>query len=207
MSISYPRTLPSVPIKSSRFGLNINQAVFESSLSRKVTIQSHAAGLTDRWEGVFSTAELDPAQVAELSAWLVSLKGREKNFYAYDPDRRTPRGSAVSQTSAPLTKGGWQIGNTMLSDGWSPSQVGLLMPGDYIQIGSNFHMIMEPVNSDASGQATLSFEPVIKTSPTDNAAIVFENPVLVARLGAVVEGWETGANKTGTISFSWEEVI
>jgi hypothetical protein len=207
MAIFYPRTLPSVPIKSSRFGLNINQAVFESSLSRKVTIQNHAAGLTDRWEGVFSTTELSLDQVSEFSAWLVSLKGREKHFYAFDPDRKAPRGTSESQTSAPLVNGEGQVGNAVNSDGWQSSQVGLLMPGDYIQIGAGFHMIMEQVNSDALGNATINIEPVMRVSPADNAAIVFENPVLVARLGVVVEGWETGANKTGSVSFSWEEVI
>lgn len=207
MSISYPRTLPPVPIKSSRFGLNLNQAVFEAGLSRKVIIQNHAAGLTDRWEGVFTTAELHPDQIAEFSAWLISLKGREKSFYAFDPDRRIAKGNVVSLSSTPLVNGAGQIGNTIISDGWLPSQQNLLLPGDYIQIGTGFHMILEPVNSDVSGAATLNFEPVLKSKPADNSAIIFENPVFVARLGAVVDGWETGANKTGVISFSWEQVI
>lgn len=207
MTISYPRILPQVPISSSKFGLNVNQAAFEAGLSRKLAIQTHAAGLTDRWEGVFTTTELSSAQIAEFSAWLVSLKGREKNFYAFDPDRKLPLGSAVSASSTARIKGVGQIGSSILSDGWLPSQTGILMPGDYIQIGSGFHMVLEQVDSDALGGATLNFEPVLRVSPADNSAIIFENPVLIARMGALIEGWETGANKTGNISFSWEEVI
>lgn len=207
MAITYPRTLPQVPIKSSRFGLNINQAAFEAGLSRKLIIQTHAAGLTDRWEGVFTTAELSSSQMAEFSAWLVSLKGRKNNFYAFDPDRKLPRGGALAASSSPLVNGASQLGNAIISDGWSPSQSGILLAGDYIQIGTGFHMLVEQVDSDVSGNATLNFEPVLRTSPADNEVIVFENPILVARLGALIEGWETGVQKTGNISFSWEEII
>ena len=207
MTITYPRILPQVPIKTSRIGLNINQAAFEAGLSRKLIIQTHAAGLTDRWEGVFTTAELNTSQMAELGAWLISLKGRQNNFYSFDPDRKLPRGSALTASSSPAVLGALQLGNSVISSGWLPSQTGLLLAGDYVQIGTGFHMIVEQVNSDASGNATLNFEPVLRNSPADNTVIIFENPKMVARLVAVVEGWETGAQKTGTISFSWEEKI
>lgn len=207
MAIQFPRNFPDIPIVSSRIGLNVNQAVFEAGLSRKVTVQNHAAGLTDRWEGVFTTAELSKNQMAEMSAWVLSLKGREKNFYAFDPDRKLPQGNATSQSSTPIVLGAGQIGNSLLSSGWLPSQNGLLLAGDYIQIGAGFHMLLENVNSDASGQSVLNFEPVLRVSPTNTAPIIFEKPIIIARLSTMVEGWTTGKNKTGTISFSWEEVL
>lgn len=207
MAISFPRELPQVPIKSSRFGLNINQAVFEAGLSRKLTVQNHAAGLTDRWEGVLVTTELNQRQMADVSAWLVSLRGREKSFFTFDPDRKMPLGNAKSTTSSPRVNGASQMGGSIICDGWLASQTGLLEAGDYIQIGNGYHMVLERVDSDALGNATINFEPVMRSSPADNQEIVFENPVLVASLETAVEGWETGPQKTGVISLSWGEVI
>jgi len=207
MAISFPRELPQVPIKSSRFGLNVNQAAFEAGLSRKVTVQSHAGGLTDRWEGVYTTAELTKDQMAELSAWVTSMRGREGKFFAYDPDRAQPRGVATPANSTPQVNGASQIGRVIVTDGWQASTTGLLQPGDYFQIGSGYHMVLDRVDSDALGNAIINFEPVLRTSPADNAPIVFTEPRLTARLATLIEGWETGARKTGTLSFSWEEVI
>jgi hypothetical protein len=207
MAISYPRDLPNMPIKSTRFGLSVNQAVFEAGLSRKVTIQSHASGKTDRWTGVFSTARLSASQVRELSTWLVSMKGREKKFYIYDMDRKMPGGVAVSASSTPLVNGASQLGTSIVSDGWLASTTGLLIGGDYIQIGTGYHMVLEDASSDVGGNAIINFEPALRTSPADNAAIIFEAPKLIARLGGIHEGWETGIQKTAEISVPWEEVI
>ena len=97
MAITYPRDLPDVPFEASRLALNVNQSSFGSAISRKIQIQQHAAGVTDRWEGLFTTPRLSAAQHAELTAWLVSLRGREGTFLAGDPDRKLARSGAAGQ--------------------------------------------------------------------------------------------------------------
>ncbi len=97
MTISYPRPWPiGMGIQKSRFGLSPNQAMFESVLSRRVSAQSHAAGKTDRWEGILTTVPVAGADHATLRAWLLSLDGRMKTLLLYDPDLREPRSGARS---------------------------------------------------------------------------------------------------------------
>jgi len=92
MSITYPVYIP-VPIKSSRFGLNINQSRFAGEFVRNRITQSHGAGTTDRWEGVYTTPVLSPAQHREMSAWLDAMSVDDGTFYAYNPDARSLNGS------------------------------------------------------------------------------------------------------------------
>mgnify|MGYP000185716143 CR=1 FL=1 len=207
MAISYPRQIPNVPIKTARMGLNVNQSFFESSFSRHVSVQSHAGGTTDQWEGMITTAPLSPSQVSEMSAWLISLKGREKYFYAYDPDRRNPKGSASTASSNPVVNGGGQVGHSVQTSGWQAAVSNLLVAGDYFQIGEQYFMVMENVTSDGSGNATITFEPAIRNSLADQVAIIFNNPVLKARLVENVQPWESDEKRMSVISFAWEEVL
>lgn len=207
MAITYPRALPNVPIKSIRMGLNVNQSFFESGLSRQTTVQGHAGGATDRWEGLLTTTTLSKAQVQELSAWLMSLRGQEGTFTIFDPDRTSPRGVAVGGTSSPKVNGGSQTGRSIITDGWDDNSTGLLEPGDYIQIADQYLMIMETVSSDGSGNATLTFEPALRGSPWNNTSVEFNNPVLIARMAEKNQSWETDALALGSYSFAWEEVV
>lgn len=207
MAITYPRSLPAIPIKMARLGLNINQSIFESSFSRKVTVQSHAGGTTDYWEGLYQTPTLSTQQLRELAAWLISMKGMQKHFYAYDPDRRVPTGVARNANSAPKVNGGGQTGHSLVTSGWLASTAGLLKAGDYVQVGSQYYMVLEDVNSDASGIASLNFEPAIRTSPNDQDAVIIENPQMIARLQESKQTWESDEKGMANYSFAWEEVV
>ena len=208
MAITYPRQLPAgIKIASSRMGLSVNQSIFASELTRKVSVQSIGAGTSDRWEGLWTTPHLSVASFATLSAWLLSLKGQEKTFYAYDPDRRMPNGVAVSASSTPLVKGALQAGRVLATDDWVISTADLLKAGDYIEVNGQYVMVMEDVTSDGLGNATISIEPALRGSPPDNAPVIFENPKMTARLTNSTPTWETDHRKSGPFSFAWQEVI
>jgi len=96
MSITYPVHIP-VPIKSSRFGLSINKAQYAGEFTRNRVTQSHGSGTTDRWEGVFTTPVLSPAQHREMSSWLNAMSADDGTFYAYNPDARSLNGSYDDQ--------------------------------------------------------------------------------------------------------------
>lgn len=329
MTITFPRNLPDVPIKASRFGLNVNQSIFASDISRKVQVQQHAGGVTDRWEGVFTTARLSVAELAELTAFLVSLRGVEGSFLLGDPDRKSPRSGtlgnlaransldeasstasifhfifgnrplhlfglkvgdkvsvtaqchsggsdnirvilayrdenggfisekdgnnvqsasygASSFTNATIpanTKtlelfaantettetgfikdiimsrgatnsaviaavmGGSQTGRTLTVDRLPADTNRIFLAGDYFQLEGVIYMLLADVDSNGSGQATLDFEPALRTAPADNAQLLFENTTLTARLLTNIAAWETDHLRTGEISFAWEEVL
>lgn len=208
MAISYPRSFPSaIKITSSRIGLNFNTAFNQSDLGRQITVINNNNGTTDRWEGVFTLAALNGQNMAEFEAWLISLKGQEKTFKAYDPDRRTPYGVADTGTSTPLIKGASQTGKSITTDGWKTSTTGLLAVGDYFQVETQFYIVTEIVTSNGTGDATINFEPAIRTAPADNAAIIFESPVMVARMGVNIHLKESNKNRIGTFSFSFMEAL
>ena len=80
-----------------------------------------------------------------------------------------------SATATPLVNGAGQTGRTLATDGWPLSST-VLKAGQYVTIGNQMLQLTADVVSNGTGQATISFEPAIRVSPADNAAIEFKNP-------------------------------
>ena len=103
-------------------------------------------------------------------AFLAKTQGQANDFQVpVDP---------VAQSSAsatPLVNGASQTGRSLITDGW-PVSTTVLYAGQYVTIGNQLLQLTADVVSDGSGAATISFEPPIRTSPADNAAIEFKNP-------------------------------
>ena len=85
-----------------------------------------------------------------------------------------PTAQSVS-TATPLVNGAAQTGRTLNTDGW-PLSTTVLQAGQYVTINNQLLQLTENVTSNGSGVATLTFEPPIRTSPADNAAIEYKNP-------------------------------
>lgn len=200
----YPAAWPSIiGIKTRRFTPDFNQAVFPGQFSRREQVQQHGGGKSDRWVGLWATPILPPAKVAEAEAFLASLKGLEGTFYAYDPDRRSP---ALGDPGVVTVDGAAQVGNTLAVDTPSASTQ-LFTAGDYFQLGVGLHMLTANGITDVSGKVILEFEPTMRVSPADLDVLTFMNPVMVARLDRPYDGTQTGADKTGVVSFSFHEVV
>ena len=80
-----------------------------------------------------------------------------------------------SATATPLVNGANQTGRQLNTDGW-PLSTTVLVAGQYVTINNQLLQLTENVTSNGSGVATLTFEPPIRTSPADNAAIEYKNP-------------------------------
>jgi hypothetical protein len=78
-------------------------------------------------------------------------------------------------TATPLVNGAGQTGRTLNTDGW-PLSATVLVAGQFVTINNQLLQLTENVTSNGSGVATLTFEPPIRTSPADNAAIEYKNP-------------------------------
>jgi len=151
-----------------RFGLETNTQRFESPLTK--TIQRVSLGGA-RWIATYSLPAMNRNQAAAWKAFFDLLDGSVNTFNAFDPDCVTPRG-AVGGT--PLVKGGSQTGASILTDGW-PANTVVLKTGDAFSFGE-LKRATSDVLSDGSGNATIPFKPVIRTSPADNAPIVTSKP-------------------------------
>jgi len=202
--VTYPLTFPtSIRLFRSRIELNFNRAIFEGVLTRKVSLQRHAGGTTDRWEGEFTTTPLTIAETRTLTAWILSLRGRVGTFKAYDPDKRLPStfvagkvtldSGIVSWDSELFTwdndsfpkvfvvDGANQQGNT-LNIREAPASALVLKAGDYFMVENRLLICVENVNTDGAGKATITHQPRIKTAPADGAAVTTEQTFFIAKL-------------------------
>lgn len=90
-------SLPTTPgFSESRFGLVSNTQTFRSPLSGQVqTLEQPGA----RWQAEYRLPPMKRAQMAAWQSFLVQLRGGAGRFYGFDPDARTPRGSALVITT------------------------------------------------------------------------------------------------------------
>jgi hypothetical protein len=164
---------------SSRFGLETNTQSFASPYIRSV--QRVALGGA-RWMATYSLPAMKREQAAIWQAFFLQLDGGANTFYAHDPDAILPRGAARLSPGTPLVNGASQTGSTLTIDGCPANITGWLLPGDYFGVNNELKMITSPVNTNGSGQATLTFKPAIRYSPADNAVITLETPTCITAL-------------------------
>lgn len=197
-------SMPSSPtgFRAHRFGLMSNTVMFTSPLSGSTQTLEFPGS---KWVGVFT---LPPMKRAVASAWLsffTQLRGAAGRFYGYDPTAKTPRGVA---SGSPLVNGASQTGTTLITDAWPINTANLLLPGDYFQVGSELKMVTSALSSNGTGSATITFEPPLRDAPSDNASIIYTNPVCVMRLSDDSQsGWDVNSLALYGISFSGVEAF
>jgi len=182
MAITFPRVFPSgIEIAKSALGLAFLNTVFFSDMARAISTGRVNDGLGDRWEGEWETTPLTFDQRAELLAWMISLEGGLKLFKAQDLDRLLPSTKNGSFPGNGLVMGASQTGTLLNVDGF-PINSTILNPGDYFGWGNFTHMVTVQADTNGAGEVTLEFEPPLKSSPADNAAILTEGFFFLARL-------------------------
>lgn len=166
MSISYPLAFPTnVALRNIRWTAKTRVASSESPFTGEVQIVEHQG----QW--FEAEVELPPMTRDQAEVWvgfLLALNGKRGTFTFNDPDCIAPRGVG---TGTPLVNGASQQGRSLVTDGWTVSQTGILKAGDWIQIGSYGHKVTQDANSDSGGNATLEIFPNLRGSPANNAAI------------------------------------
>ncbi len=144
-------------------------------------------------------------------AWLLSLKGQYGTFLLGDPAGATPRGSAATFQGVPKVKGASQTGEDLDIDGASANKTGWLKAGDYIQIGTGssaqLHKVLQDVNTDATGNATLTLWPDLRTSPADNADIIVSGAKGLFHLASNETNWSINEATTYGITFGAVEAL
>lgn len=192
--------LPSVKINLSRFDLNQNLALSESSFTRQRQVVSLGGGTSDRWEGLISTPLLYPTDVRTMMNFLVrtGLYGRFTMEHPdYDgPASGEPNGAVV---------GAGQSGKTLLCDGFTPSTL-ILSEGEYFQVRDEFKRVTADATSDGSGEVTFAFEPALRVSPADNDPVVLNSPLILAEL-LIVPSEETDSLGMGSFTIPFQEAL
>lgn len=195
-------SMPTSPsgFRSHRFALMSNTLMFTSPLSGSTQTLEFPGS---KWMGVFTLPPMKRAIASNWISFFAQLRGAAGRFYGYDPTAKAPRGVA---SGSPLVNGVGQTGNTLITDAWPISTSNLLLPGDYFQVGSELKMVTSALTSNGSGSATITFEPPLRSAPSDNAAIIYTNPVCVMRLSDDSQsGWDVNSLALYGLSFSGVE--
>lgn len=205
MSITYPLEFPTgiAPKRVTFYAVNA-VALSRSPFTFDTQTQAFAG---QSWGAEITLPAMIREVAEEWIAFLMALQGPRGTFILRDPLGKNPRGEA---TGTPLVNGANQTGNSLITDGWTPSITGILKRGDKIQIGSRLYAVMgtSDVDSDGSGNATIDIWPRLRESPADNDTVTTESPGGIFRLASTMTNlWGSDETQSYDVSFDAVEAI
>jgi hypothetical protein len=194
MAESYPLDFPTVVKPSGvRFTAQSVVGISTSPFSFKQQVFRHPG---ERFQAEIQFPPMTRAQAEEFNAFRLRLRGKFGTFLLGDPAGATPRGTAAATPGTPVVNGGSQTGDSLDIDGLPLNETGYLKAGDYIQLGtgatSQLHKVLEDVDSNGDGEATLNIYPGLRSSPADDATVVVSNAKGVFRLTSNEMAWDVG---------------
>jgi hypothetical protein len=206
MAVTFPLAIPTNKgLAKIRLTANNVVGISQSIFTAKQQVYKYTGQF---WEADISLPPMKRADAEYWISFLLKLNGSYGTFLLGDPNGATARGVA---TGTPLVNGANQTGADLITDGWTPNTTGILKAGDYIQLGTGstslLHKVLDDVNSDGSGNATLTLWPDLRTAPSDNAAIVVSAPKGVFRLTANQQAWDINEATFYGITFGAREAI
>lgn len=210
-------TLPSAPgFTRTRFGLASNtQSDLVSPISQSAQLLELPGA---RWTARYQLPPMIRAQAAEWQAFLVRLRGRSGQFFAFDPDARSARGSARLKAPGALTVAGGSpspSGALLPLVGAGANEAGVFLKGDYLAYdvvgasgtGRQLHMVVADSDADASGALDVSIEPPIRRSPAAGETIIVTDASCVMRLETDRVAWDADNLSRFGVAFDAIEVF
>lgn len=206
MPISYPLSLPTNKgLAKIRLTANNVVGVSQSPFTAKQQVYKYTGQF---WEAEINLPPMKRADAEYWISFLLKLNGQYGTFLLGDPNGTTARGVA---TGTPLVNGGSQTGNELITDGWTNSVTGILKAGDYIQLGAGataqLYKVLDDVNSNGSGQATLTLWPDLRSAPSDNATITVSNTKGLFRLSSNQQAWDINEATFYGMTFAAREAL
>jgi len=186
MAITYPLSIPtSKNIRSVTLMARNTVGISRSPFTYKQQVHKYPG---QSWMADIALPPMNRAEAESWFAFLLKLNGQYGTFLLGDPAAATPRGSAKDTPGTPVVNGASQTGNELDIDGLPASATGYLLAGDYIQLGSGstaqLYKVLDDVDSNASGEATVTVWPDLRSSPTDDSTVIVSNAKGRFRLSA-----------------------
>ena len=209
MAETYPLTFPTqTGVAAVEFTATDVVSVSQSPFTFSQQVVRHAGA---RWSATISIPPVKRSDSEYWNSFLLRLRGQFGTFLLGDPNGATPRGSAASAAGTPVVNGASQTGNELNIDGLPASATGYLKAGDYIQLGSastaRLYKVLEDVDSNGSGEATLNLWPDLRSSPADGATVVVSSAKGVFRLTNNEAVWTINNAGFYSISFAAVEAL
>ncbi len=208
MAISYPLTFPVKVPNSAVLRMRSIVAKVRSPFTGQTQVQVHQGRL---WETSITYPRMVRADAELIIAFLAKLDGMRGTFLMGDPAGGTPRGSAASSPGTPLVMGAGQTGSDLEFDGVPGGASSYLLPGDYIHLGSgtgtHLHKVLDQVDADSTGVATMTLWPELRESPANGATIVVSSALGHFRLTENLSEFSINEALHYGISFEAEEAL
>lgn len=202
MAITYPLSFPTTGVANINLMARNVLGITSSPFNLKQQIHKHAGA---RWEADITLPQMKRAEAEVWISFFMKLYGSYGTFTMGDPNAATPRGTASTTAGTPVVNGASQTGGELDIDGLPTSETGYLLAGDYIQLGigtgAQLYKVLDDVDTNASGEATVTIWPDLRSSPADNATVVVSNAVGLFRLGTNVTDWQI--NQAGFYSMTF----
>lgn len=133
----------------------------------------------ERWAMSVSFKPLKPACAAKLESFILKLRGQAGVFRFGDPYHSQPQGRAIGN---PVVSGATAGSQTIETSGWLANVRNQLNEGDYIQLGERLYRVLDEVDSDINGNATLTVKPSLRESYASGEEVITSNPTGLFRL-------------------------
>lgn len=220
--IDTPRKPSMRDVSISMFDAN---SVNTSPYSQQTQIQRWPG--SDLISGHFSLPPLSNTQAGAWRAWLADTAGMGNYFLLGDPSCAQPQGNPEG---APTVAQGIPRSQQLLTRGWEPGVSRLLLPGDWIQVGTppqnvvaylqgrpfqgpaipwantvRLHMVLDQVDSDGGGNAMLRVWPSIREAPEGGLPIITHNPKGLFRLAKNQRKYDASLGKIFGVEFDIQE--
>jgi hypothetical protein len=91
--------------------------------------------------------------------------------------------------------------------GWTANAVGVLLPGDWIQIGYRIYRTLAIATADGTGKLVLSIWPQLRESPADGDIIALNNTRGLWRLAANARKWSVTGSRMYGMEFDIREAL
>lgn len=215
MTISYPLSTPT-DIGIANIELRAQNAVAISQSPFTYATQTHSYS-GQMWQATVTIPPVRRDLAEPWIAFLLSLKGPTGTFLLGDPNCKTPRGSGLVSTNgveadnAAVSGANSTNDSTIYVDGFTPTETGVLLPGDYIQLGTGssatLHKVLTQVDSDTNGAAEIDIWPSLRRDLVDNEAVTITDTVGLFRLVGPVQSWTINDSSVYGVTFEAMEVI
>ena len=197
--------MPASPgLRSVQFDFSDAVGVVPSPFTGQIQTQQWPGA--DMLRGTMTLPPLTQAQADEWIAFLMELRGMANAFQIGDPLKQTPRGTP---SGTPVVNGSLSgnpaMAQSIDTSGWTASASNLLLTGDWIQVGYRLYRVLEPVNADASGNATIPIWPSLREVPTADETIITSATTGLFRLATNKRTWSSDITRTTSISFQIQE--
>ena len=168
--------------------LNI-ESIQQTIVSRSITGRRQARQIGGQyWRLSAVYPPMTRAEFAPIHAFMIKQRGAYETFTVTPPVVGTALGPGGG---TPLVNGASQTGRSVVTDGWpTGATLTVLKAGDYIKFANHtkVYMVIADTVSDTNGDATISIEPALLTSPANNTAVTYSSvPFTVFFEGKAIE--------------------